>query len=141
MFEPGSGSQVHDLNGSIWPSGLFWTVPLPDSALTITRGGRRAQLTATKVPVIDSFQILSGEAVPATVSFDVTWSTEGSPQALGSGSSVGPTDPAAFTGSFYAARATGKFTGQELGFSFSTGNISSDQGFAELGTERNGSYL
>ena len=40
LFEPGSGSQVHDYNGGIQPSGLFWIVELPDSAFRVSRDGK-----------------------------------------------------------------------------------------------------
>jgi len=60
----------------------------------------------------------------------------------GSGSSVPATDPAAFRGRLFRARAVGRFSGIELGFAFmSQGQATSDRGFAELGRERNGSFL
>lgn len=44
LFEPGSGSQVHDFNGGRLASGLFWTVPVAGEALRVSRDGRRAVL-------------------------------------------------------------------------------------------------
>lgn len=121
MFDPGTGSQVHDFNGGIVPeTGLFWTVQLPDDALQVHGGGRRATLKAEHVPVLDTFQILAPTVVPAEVSFTVTWQAKGSVRRLGSGSAVDPTDPAAFFGRFWDADATGTITGSEIGFSFSS---------------------
>jgi len=40
LYEPGSGSQVHDANGGILASGLFWTLPVADDELTFSRDGR-----------------------------------------------------------------------------------------------------
>ncbi|MGH3040570.1 MAG: dihydrofolate reductase family protein [Gaiellaceae bacterium] len=55
------------------------------------------------------------------------------------GSSVPPTDPAAFLGTFRTARAKGTFAGIELGYAFKTqGLATSDLGSAELGFEQNG---
>jgi hypothetical protein len=62
------------------------------------------------------------------------------PAVRGLGTSVGPTDPGALHGQF--ARAAGSFSGSALGFDFrSRRGASSDQGFAEIGTERNGVFL
>jgi hypothetical protein len=46
---------VHDFNGGILPSGLFWLVELPAGAFTVAGNGRLAFLRARDVPVIDSF--------------------------------------------------------------------------------------
>ena len=94
------------------------------------------------MPVIEQFQFLGPNLIPATVSFDVEWKATGPVQSLGSGKSVPPTDPAAFIGQFARARAVGTFSGAELGFRFrSDPGVSSDRGFAELGHERNGVFL
>lgn len=91
------------------------------------------------MPVINTFQFAGANAVPAKVSFSVEWEATGPAEALGSGNSVPPTDPAAFLGTFASARATGWFSGSQLGFGFeSSRGASSDAGYAELGRERNG---
>jgi hypothetical protein len=142
LFELGSGSQVHDYNGGIPQSGLFWTVELPDGAFHMSRDGRRALLAAKDVPVIDTFQFAGTFLVPATVSFLIKWEATGPQKKLGSGKAVGPKNPAAFRGTFAPARSTGRFSGAELGFSFvSKPGASSERGYAEIGTERNGVFL
>jgi hypothetical protein len=134
--------QVHDLNGGIPPSGLFWVVQLPRNAFTVSHGGRRATLEANDVCVIDSFQIFAPGGVPASVSFTVTWEATGPRERRGEGATVPATDPAAFLGRFATARATASISGVEIGFSFrSNPGVSSDRGFAELGPERNGVFL
>jgi hypothetical protein len=136
---------VHDFNGGIRPSGLFWTVDLPNRAFRFTRNGRHATLEAKDVPVVDSFTFVPippVNVIPATVSFEVRWDATGPLMELGSGAAVPPTDRAAFLGRFREARANGSFSGRELGFSFeSDPGASSDLGFAELGRERNGVFL
>lgn len=92
--------------------------------------------------MIDSFQFGSPNVIPATVDFDVRWRAMAPAEDLGSGAGVDPTDPAAFLGRFSPARAVGSFSATELGFRFrSNKGASSDQGYAEIGTERNGSFL
>lgn len=140
---PGSGTpevQVHDINGGITPSGLFWTVPLPPGAFDVSANGRRARLRLEDVCLIDTFQIFGTNMVPAAASLDVEWSAQGPFVARGSGDSVPPTDPAAFQAQFALARATGSFSGREIGFAF-VSRGSSERGFAEMGFERNGVFL
>ena len=108
----------------------------------MSRDGKRARLRAKDLPVIDTFQFANPFLVPSTVSFKVEWEATGPPEELGSGNAVPPTDPAAFLGTFAPARSTGQFSGTELGFSFaSKPGASSDLGYAEIGTERNGVFL
>jgi hypothetical protein len=108
----------------------------------MSRDGRRAVVTAKDVPVIDTFQSGGSFLVPATVSFEVKWEATGPSRKRGSGKAVRPKNPAAFRGTFAPARSTGQFSGVELGFSFvSKPGVSSDRGYAEIGTERNGVFL
>ena len=142
LFEPGSGSQVHDFNGGILASGLFWTLPLPDHALRFGRNGGGAVLDVKDIEVIDSFQFLSGLGTPATVSIHVEWSATGPLVQRGEGRAVPSTDPAAFLGRFRVAESTAAITGSEFGFSFrSNPDVDTTRTFAEIGSERNGSFL
>jgi len=132
---------VHDFNGAVQPSGLFWIVEVPDHAFRVSRDGSHATLEAKDVCVVDSFQFGGPVEVPASVSFTVRWDAIGPRQRRGSGSGVPPTDPAAFLGSFAFARSTAEFSGRELGFSFHSNLATTDGGFAEIGPERNGTFL
>jgi hypothetical protein len=117
-------------------------VELPGDVFEVSHGGRRATLEARDVCVIDSFQFLGSTIVPATVSFKVLWEATGPRELRGRGSAVSATDPAAFLGRFAPARATGSFSGSEVGFSFrSNPGPDTDDTFAELGPERNGVFL
>jgi hypothetical protein len=92
--------------------------------------------------VLDSFQFGGPVTVPATVNLHVTWEATGDRLPRGRGTTVPPTDPAAFLARFAPARSTASFSGSELGFSFrSNPGVSTDRGYAEMGTERNGSFL
>jgi hypothetical protein len=133
---------VHDLNGSVQPNGLFWTVDVPRGAFSFHARDERAELRVDGLPLVDSFVFGGATIVPATASFRVRWRAIEPAVPRGLGGAVDPTDPGAFRGEFAPARATGSFEGRELGFAFrSRPGASSDQGYAEIGGERNGSFL
>jgi hypothetical protein len=114
---------------------------VPDDAFRVSRDGRHATLEARNVCVVDSFQFGGPIEVPATVSFTVRWDATGPRRRRGRGGEVPPDDPAAFLGDFAFARSTASFSGRELGFSFRSRTATTDRGFAEMGTERNGTFL
>lgn len=129
--------QLLDFNGAIQPSGLFWIVQVPDDALEIE--DQTAELNVEHASVIDDFQFFAPGGVPATVSIHMTWTASGAVEHFQPQSSD-PTDPTNFAAEFRPAIATSKFSGSELGFSF-TANASSEGIFAEMGHERNGLFL
>jgi hypothetical protein len=142
LFEPGSGSQIHDFNSGILASGLFWTLPMADRALRISRDERRAVLRLTDVPVLDSFQFFGPNQTPATVSFQVEWRARGAFVDRGSGKAVAAEDRTAFNGRIAPAVSMGRFSGSELGFRFrSNSTPNTARGWAQVGRERNGAFL
>lgn len=141
---PGTGTpatQVHDFNGGILASGLFWTVPARGRDLRVSHDGRRAVLEMHDVPVVDSFQFFGPKQVPATVSFRIEWRATGRFERRGSGATVPPEDPAAFLGDIAPARSTIRCSGEEWGFSFSSDLAGTDGGWAQIGRSRNGVFL
>jgi hypothetical protein len=141
---PGSGTpsaQVHDFNGGILASGLFWTVPGDDHHVQLSRDGRRAVLEMHDVPVIDSFQFFGPNQIPASISLRVEWRASGPFTRRGSGMSVPATDMAAFLGDIAPARSTASFTGEEWGFEFRSDRADTDRGYAQIGRTRNGAFL
>jgi hypothetical protein len=71
----------------------------------------------------------------------IEWEAVEEPVKLGSENMVS-TDPASFLGSFAKAVSTAEFSGRQLGFSFmSDPGVSTQGGYAEIGTERNGVFL
>jgi hypothetical protein len=133
---------MHDFNGGILASGLFWTVPLEDDGIRVSRDAQRLVMQAEDVPVIDSFSFGGANQTPALISFRVEWRATGPPQPRGKGRMVALDDPAAFLGDFAVARSTARFDAAEFGFSFrSDPGVSTDRGFAQIGRERNGSAL
>jgi len=141
LFQSGSDyfNQTHDFDPGIAASGLFWTIRVPDGALTIEGRTARLHVNAT---LVDTFFFLGpGPYANATASFDVTWVSSGKMTHFAPGS-LDPTDPTSFAGEFRDATAVGSFSGSnELGFSFTATHASSEEIFARMGTERNGSFL
>jgi hypothetical protein len=143
LYEPGSGSQVHDFNGGLLPSGLFWTLPVPPGAIRIARDGRRAVLHLVDLPVVDSYRFGNPTSTPAIVSLRVEWTATGAFVERGSGAAVAPTKEAAFKGRFAPAVSTATFSGSEFGFSFRSrpGVTTDGGGYAQMGWHRNGVFL
>jgi hypothetical protein len=131
---------VHDFTGGIAQSGLVWTVPLPDDAVTITRGGRRIDVAVNGLPVIDSTGSPPAD-VPATVSFAMTWRATGALQRAGKGAAVAPTDPLAYLGRLARASAHGTFSGASGAFTFQSIAKPQKMIFGVLGTEQAGAPL
>jgi hypothetical protein len=133
---------VHDFNADIADSGLFWTIQIPDQALLVSKNGKSATLHLEDVSVIDSFVFLGENSVPATVTFDITWTGSGARHHFKPGSDD-PTDPTNFNGKFRFGVATGTFSGSNSdAFSFTSDPGASSEGvFAEIGTESNGLFI
>jgi hypothetical protein len=134
---------VHDFNGGILPSGLFWTLDVGKSAINFKIDSRSAILHVQNLPVIDTFQFGGPNVTPALVDFHVEWEATGPALPQGMGATVAPTDPRAFLGEIARAESTGSFGGEEFGFAFESnrGASTSPRGYAQIGTERNGAFL
>jgi hypothetical protein len=134
---------VHDFNGGILPSGLFWTLPIDRSGVDFKFDNRRATLHVRNLPVIDTFQFFGPNDTPGLVDFRVEWEATGPAIPQGMGAAVPPTDPRAFLGEIAPAVSTGSFSGEEMGFEFRSnrGASTSPRGWAQIGTERNGMFL
>jgi hypothetical protein len=104
---------------------------------------RRAVLQVKNVPVIDSFQFFGPNSTGALVDIRAEWTATGPAEARGSGDAVPLTDPAAFVGEIAPAVSTISCSGHEFGFKFASnaGASSAAGGWAQLGTERNGSFI
>ena len=139
LFEPGTDSRIHDFTGGVLPSGLVWTVPIPDESVLVSPNGRRLDVDVHDVAVVD---MTAGGNVLGVVSFQITWKGKGKARNLGLGNTVPPTDRASFLGRFFKAQARGTFSGSAGGFTFQSGpKRKSKTLFAELGTEQNGALI
>jgi hypothetical protein len=134
---------VHDFNGGILPSGLFWTLDIGRHAVDFSMNDRRAVVHVRDLPVIDTFQFFGPSDTPALVDFRAEWRATGPAMPRGMGTNVGPTDPGAFLGEIATAVSTMTFSGEEIGFECeSIGRVTtSPGGYAQIGSERNGVFL
>ena len=103
--------------------------------------GSRAVLDVRRLIAVDTFQIFGPNSQPAEVRFRVVWDATGPPVTRGKGTTVASTSEAAFLGQLSPARSVGRFSGQQVGFSFSSDDATTDEGYARIGSERNGRFL
>jgi len=133
--------RVHDFTGGILPSGLVWTVPIPDESIVLSGGGKRLAVDVRDVAVIDSTAVPAAD-VPATVSFQMTWRGMGGARRRGRGLAVGSGDPSAFVGRFFAAKAQGTFSGTSGAFTFASNPKPRVRTiFAVVGSEQTGTLI
>jgi hypothetical protein len=145
VYEPGPGSQIHDLNPTAFPpTELFWTVEIPPEGVQAHPGDGFAIMKASDVPVLDFGDIgnaLFGggpPAVPATVSFTVKW---GGP---GERVKIRNEDPVygGYAGEIIYNSAQMEWTATVGDLSFVSDPLeTSVSTFALLGRERNGCFF
>jgi hypothetical protein len=123
------------------PTGLFWTVPIPASGVSVDLDSGTASMRADDVVVWDYTQIANAIAtnapppLPATISFRVQWS--------GNAGRVPVRNSAqGFSGDFIrnTARIAWSATVGPYQLVSAPGETSSSS-FAEIGRERNGMFF
>jgi hypothetical protein len=144
VFEPGSGdepTQINDLNPGIAPSGLFWTVAMPQDSVQVDLGRGTASMRLTDYALRDYGSIPNalfggGPApVPATVSFEVRWSGLGERVSLRN-------QAGGFAGDFLRNTAQMEWSATVGPYRFRSDAAStSSSDFAEIGRERSGVFL
>jgi hypothetical protein len=143
VYAPGPGAQLHDLNPSPSPPfGLFWTIAIPEDAISVHLGAGRASMEASDVPIHDYGDIVNaltgGHGVPGTVSFKVEWS--GVNERL----KIRNNDPVygGFAGVFNRNSARMEWSAKVGHLVFQSAPLkTSSSSFAEIGHERNGSFF
>jgi hypothetical protein len=143
-------TQVHDFNGGIGGNGLFWTVELPDDAVTVTDD--MVTIAVKNVAVVDQLTFpntapdgaivnLGNFGAPATVSFNITYLKSGRARHVRP-ISRDPLNPFNWAGEMSDATNSGTFSVAYTDGSFSAqGSFSSQGNFGEIGRERNGSFV
>jgi len=139
-------TQVHDFNAGIGSNGLFWTVQVPDDAVTIS--GDTLTISLKNQPLQDTLTFPvpgvtnPGTAgIPATVSFTITYQKSGHPRQVRP-TSRDPLSPFNWAGEMWTATNSGTFSVAYADGTFSAqGSFSSGANFGEVGTERNGSFV
>ena len=143
---PTDPTQLHDLNPTHFPpTGLFWTIQIPEGSVTIELGRGSATLQASDVPILDYTNLPNAvffgndpPPVPGTVSFKVVWS--GVTERV----NIRNTDPTygGFAGEFIRNKAQMEWTATVGDLRFVSDPLAtSSSSFAEIGHERNGSFF
>ena len=143
MYVPGPGAneftQVDDMNPGVAPSGLFWTMALPES-VDVNLGKGSAVMRGTRLTMPDFGDFTNslfggGQTVPASVSFTVQWSGVADRMNV-----VNTTDGHA--GEFVVNRAQMEWSAVVGDYEFVSEPMStSTSGFAEIGHEQNGVFF
>lgn len=140
---------MHDFSPGILPSGLFWIVKVPDSAVTISHDGQTLNIHLENVPLVDAFTfppalgngITPFPVVPMKASFDVTYQKSGMRRQIRP-ASHDPLSPFNWAGEMWDATNSGTFSmAYDDGTFSASGTFDSAGNFGEMGTERNGSFV
>jgi len=138
-------TQIHDLNPTQFPPvGLFWTLEVPDHCVKVELDKGRAILQAVDVPIFDYGDIPNAlfgggpDPIPGSVSFRVVWS------GIDQEADIRNTDPVygGFEGHFIRNKAQMEWTATVGHYRFVSDPLrTSSSSFAEIGSERNGSFF
>ena len=132
-------SQVHDFAPPITPSGLFWTVLIPDDAVTVDLAAGTAELHVQSLEMLDSYTIpnnlAGGPAEPATAGFDLSWSAPTAVESLVNAEQ-------GFAGTFLEVTSALQWSAQTAEFAFvSDPPQTSTSLFSRIGYEANGVFF
>ncbi len=131
--------QVHDFNPGIRAGGLFWTIPVPEHALTADIPHGTATLALSDLDQEDYHNLhnalLDGPSDPASVTFSMKWTASGPPMNV--------TDSVhRFTGRFMLSTIQIAWSASAPGFSFVSDAAGTTQNVKSvIGRERNGVFF
>jgi len=131
--------KIHDINPGIAHNGIFWTVPMPDGALTLSPDGLSASVRLSDFPVLDQPKF-GADTIPtyaARISLDMSWQAYGPP--------LGVSDPRnKYRLQFHlaTARIAMRIMVPEIGFTFISDPAATSQTiFAMIGHDQNGMFF
>jgi hypothetical protein len=137
--DPEFKNQIHDFDAGIQPSGLFWTVRIPDDAVHVDLATGTAEMHVRDLEVCDYYNIPNalkkGASQPATISFDVYWEK---PTAV---DEIVNADQG-FAGTFLEVTSALVWSAKTANFAFVSDPASTSTSmFARIGYEANGRFL
>jgi hypothetical protein len=131
---------VNDFNPGIQPSGLFWTVAVPDDSVDVHPGAGTARFALSNFVTRDFHNIgnsvMGGPSDPAVVSFEMLWA--------GHGQKLVQTDGSTFSFDSVISSATVKWSAlnEATGMRFRSDPASASHSeFAAVGHEKNGVFF
>ena len=132
-------NQIHDFNPGVhpFPTGLFWTMPIPPGSVHVDLDAKTASLDLSHAKIDDYGTVVralttDSEIASASIDVELRWHGGTGPTAIRDTTNH-------FTGQYVTGSATLRWSAKEPGFEFS-----SDPGeaeFARIGRERNGSFF
>ena len=132
-------NQIHDFNPGVhpFPTGLFWTMPIPPGSVRVDLDGKTASLDLSHTKIDDYGNVVRAlttdiEIASATIDVELHWEGGTGPTAIRDVTNQ-------FSGEYVTGSATLKWSAKEPGFAFA-----SDEGhaeFARIGSERNGQFF
>ena len=131
--------QVHDFNPGIRAGGLFWTLPVHESALKVDLADGRATLALSDLDQEDYHNLhnalVDGPSDPASVTFSMTWTASGPPMNV--------TDSVhRFTGRFMLSTVEIEWSATTPSFSFTSDPAGTTNNVRSvIGRERNGVFF
>jgi hypothetical protein len=133
-------AQVTDFNPGIRNNGLFWTTVVDDRAIDVNRAAGTATFRGTNMhmPDFHDFQnsiLGNGESpTPAVVSFTVRWTATGTVEVFNN-------DTQQYHGDMRPATAQMEWSASSGIYEYRSKPLSTSASvFAQIGTERNGSF-
>jgi hypothetical protein len=135
---PDNSNQIHDFNPGIdpFPTGLFWTIRIPDDAVAsnLGRGTASYRLSGLQLRDFGSLPnaLSGGPSLPATVTFDVEWSG-----VIERGTTADATN--GFRLSFVRTGASIRWSGSSSAGSFESTSVTRVN-FAQVAHETNGAF-
>ena len=131
-------NEIHDFHPPIAASGLFWVVPVPEGALTISEDGNSLTLEMQNVRVIDQprFPALDSIGTPARMTFKLACKSTGEPVKYEDASKH-----FRFTGTRASCQLEAHVEVPSIGFSWKSDPLNASKAaFAIIGEEVNGRY-
>lgn len=144
--------QIHDYNPGYlggWPDGVFWTMPLHESTMSVSRGNGTARYGVEGLQLSDytnfANAFANGPTTLGVVSFELRWFDITA--AYNYTHRGNPAEPDNYALDYVVTHATLEWTAEnDDGFTFTsypadTPGKESSALFAVVGTERNGVFL
>jgi len=132
-------NQIHDFNPGVnpFPTGLFWTMPIPPGSVMVDLAGKTASLDLSHRKIDDYGTVIralasDNELASATIDLELSWSGGTGPTSIRDTTNK-------FTGEYVTGSADLKWSAQEPGFEF-VSDIGHAE-FARIGHERNGVFF
>jgi hypothetical protein len=132
-------NQIHDFNPGVnpFPTGLFWTMPIPPGSVMVDLGGRTASLDLSHAKIDDYGTVVNAlttdnDIAHATIDVELNWSGGAGPTLIRDSTNH-------FTGEYVTGAASLRWSAKEPGFEFVSDT--GDAEFARIGHERNGVFF